>query len=90
MSEAVVIASVGALPSILAAIAAIIAARRSGHAKDQSAAAVRASAAAAQNAATAVTNTASIGDFPNHMLDELSSIKRMLIDHINNRDIHGR
>lgn len=91
MSDAVVIAMVGAVPSILAAFAAIIAARRSGQAKDQSAAAVRASSAAAQNAATAVTNTAPISNgFANHVQDELRSIKNMVMDHINNREIHGR
>ena len=91
MSDAVVIAIVGIVPSTLAAIAAVIAARRSGQAKDQSAAAVRASSAAAQNAATAVTNTAPISNgFANHVQDELRNIKHMVMDHINNREIHGR
>lgn len=91
MSDAVLIAGIGSIPSILAAFAAIIAARRSGQAKDQSAAAERASTAAAQNAATAVQNTAPISNgFANNVQEELGTIKRILTDHINNREIHGR
>lgn len=91
MSDAVLIAAIGALPSILAAAAAVIAARRSGEAKTQSEAAVRASAAAAQNAATAVTNTGPIANgFAGHVRDELETIKSILTSHVNNREIHGR
>lgn len=91
MSDAVLIALIGNAASIIAAVAALTAAKRSGQAKDQSAAAVRASSAAAQNAATAVTNTAPISDgFATHIQDELRTIKTMVMDHINNREIHGR
>jgi hydroxyethylthiazole kinase-like sugar kinase family protein len=91
MSDVVWAAIIGAVPGIGGLVAAIIAARRSGQAKDQSAAAERASTAAAQNAATAVTNTAPISNgFANHVQDELARISNMLVNHINNREIHGR
>lgn len=88
MSDAVLIALIGNAASIIAAVAALTAAKRSGQAKDQSAAAVRASSAAAQNAATAVTNTAPISD--GMLQDEIRTIKQLVMDHINNREIHGR
>lgn len=91
MSDAVLIASIGSVPSLLAAFAAIIAARRSGQAKESSAAAESASTAAAQNAATAVTNTAPISNgFAGHVQDELAHIKDVLTAHVNNKQIHGR
>ena len=89
MSDAVLIAAIGSVPSILAACAAIIAARRSGQARNASAAAESASSAAAQNAATAVTNTAPISNgFASHVQTDLQHIRDMLTEHVNNKKIH--
>lgn len=91
MSDAVMIAAIGSVPSILAAYAAVIAARRSGQARDKSAAAESASTAAAQNAATAVSNTAHIPDgFAKYVQDELTFLRRTMTNHVDNRKLHGR